>query len=411
MLALFPALIALVSVVGILFSPTQITTALEDIVTQLGPASAVETLKGPIENIAGGGSKTGIMLIVGIVAALWAASGYVGAFMRASNIMYEVDEGRAIWKLRPLQMLVTLVMILLLALAAIAIVVSGPVAEAVGSAIGVGDTAVMIWDIAKWPVLLGVVTLMLAILYYTAPNAKLEGFKFISPGALVAVVVWIVASLAFAFYVANFGSYDKTYGSLAGVVVFLVWLYITNIAILFGAQLNAERERSKQFDRGVRAPSASCASASATCRRTSRRRPTAWRAPRGGPLSPGGVPPGAILRFLSCRSGLLADMRDRRRTTVAALAGGVALASAGFAIGSQIDDGSADAAKGSARTASGQAVHFDGRRGGPPARRADVRRPRRQARRLRGEAARGARRPPPDAATRARSSRRRSRSR
>ena len=250
-LALFPALIALVSVVGILFSPTQITTALEDIVTQLGPASAIETLKGPIENIAGGGSKTGIMLIVGILAALWAASGYVGAFMRASNIMYEVDEGRAIWKLRPLQMLVTLVMILLLALSAVAIVVSGPVAEAVGSAIGVGDTFVTVWDIAKWPVLLGVVTLMLAILYYASPNAKLEGFKFISPGAIVAVVVWILASAAFAFYVANFGSYDKTYGSLAGVVVFLVWLYITNIAVLFGAQLNAERERSKQFDRGV----------------------------------------------------------------------------------------------------------------------------------------------------------------
>jgi membrane protein len=250
-LALFPALIALVSVVGIVFSPTQITTALEDIISQLGPTSAVDTLKGPIEGIAGGGSKTGIMLIVGILAALWAASGYVGAFMRASNIMYEVDEGRAIWKLRPLQMLVTLVMILLLALSAVAIVVSGPVAEAVGSAIGVGDTFVTVWDIAKWPVLLGVVTLMLAILYYASPNAKLEGFKFISPGAVVAVVVWILASLAFAFYVANFGSYDKTYGSLAGVVVFLVWLYITNIAILFGAQLNAERERSKQFDRGV----------------------------------------------------------------------------------------------------------------------------------------------------------------
>jgi membrane protein len=250
-LAMFPALIALVSVVGILFSPTQITTALEDIVTQLGPSSAVDTLKGPIENIAGGGSKTGIMLIVGILAALWAASGYVGAFMRASNIMYEVDEGRAIWKLRPLQMVVTLVMILLLALAAISIVVSGPVAEAVGSAIGVGDTAVTIWDIAKWPVLLGVVALMLAILYYASPNAKLEGFKFISPGAVVAVVIWIIASALFAFYVANFGSYDKTYGSLAGVVVFLVWLYITNIAILFGAQLNAERERSKQFDEGV----------------------------------------------------------------------------------------------------------------------------------------------------------------
>jgi membrane protein len=250
-LALFPALIALVSIVGIVFSPTQITDALNQIAGQLGPASAIETLKGPIEGIASGGSKTGIMLIVGIVAALWSASGYVGAFMRASNIMYEVDEGRPIWKLRPLQMLVTLAMLLLATLAALSVVVSGPVAEAVGGAIGVGDTAVTVWDYAKWPVLVGIVTLMLAILYYASPNAKVGRFKFITLGAVVAVVIWIVASLAFAFYVANFGSYDKTYGTLAGVVVFLVWLWITNVAFLFGAQLNAERERSEQIEKGV----------------------------------------------------------------------------------------------------------------------------------------------------------------
>jgi membrane protein len=250
-LALFPALIALVSIVGLVFSPTQITSALEEIVGQLGPASAVETLRGPIEGIASGGTATGIMLVVGILAALWSASGYVGAFMRASNIMYEVDEGREVWKLRPLQMLVTLTMILLLALAAVAVVVTGPVAEAVGGAIGAGDTAVTVWNFAKWPVLVAVVAFMLAVLYYAAPNAKLGGFKFITPGAAVAVLVWVVASAAFAFYVANFGSYDKTYGSLGGVVVFLVWLWLTNVAILFGAQLNAERERSKQIAAGV----------------------------------------------------------------------------------------------------------------------------------------------------------------
>jgi membrane protein len=250
-LALFPALIALVSIVGLVFSPTRITDALNQVVGQLGPASAVETLKGPIEGIASGGSKTGIMLIAGVLAALWAASGYVGAFMRASNIMYEVDEGRPVWKLRPLQMLVTLAMILLVTLAAVAVVATGPVAEAIGSAVGVSDTFVTVWDYAKWPVLIGIVTLMLAILYYASPNAKVGRFKFITPGALVAVAVWIVASLAFAFYVSNFGSYDKTYGSLAGVVVFLVWLWITNVAILFGAELNAERERSEQIEQGV----------------------------------------------------------------------------------------------------------------------------------------------------------------
>ena len=250
-LALFPALIALVSIVGVVFSPTQITDALNQIVGQLGPSSAMETLRGPIEGIANGGSKTGIMLIVGVVAALWAASGYVGAFMRASNIMYEVDEGREIWKLRPLQMFVTLLMILLIAVAAVAVVVTGPVAEAVGGAIGVGDTAVTVWNIAKWPVLVAIVMVMLAVLYYASPNAKVGKFSFITPGAIVAVVVWIVASVAFGFYVSNFGSYDKTYGSLAGVVVFLVWLYISNVAILFGAQLNAERERTEQIKKGV----------------------------------------------------------------------------------------------------------------------------------------------------------------
>ncbi|HEV2785050.1 MAG TPA: YihY/virulence factor BrkB family protein [Solirubrobacteraceae bacterium] len=250
-LALFPALIALVSIVGIVFSPTQITDALNQIVGQLGPSSAMQTLQGPIEGIASGGSKTGIMLIVGIVAALWAASGYVGAFMRASHVMYEVDEGRPIWKLRPLQMLVTLAMLLLVTLAALSVIVSGPIAEAVGSAVGLSDTFVTVWDYAKWPVLLAIVALMLAILYYASPNAKVGRFKFITPGALVAVVVWVIASVAFAFYVGNFGSYDKTYGTLAGVIVFLVWLWITNVAILFGAQLNAERERSEQIEQGV----------------------------------------------------------------------------------------------------------------------------------------------------------------
>ncbi|HYF27780.1 MAG TPA: YihY/virulence factor BrkB family protein [Baekduia sp.] len=250
-LALFPALIALVSIVGLVFSPQQITSTLTETISQIGPASSVETLQGPIQSVAGDKGRSGVLLVVGIVGALWSASGYVGAFMRASNVMYEVDEGRPIWKLRPLQMLVTLIMVLLLAVAAVAVVITGPLAEAVGGAVGLGDTAVTIWDIAKWPVLLAVVMLMVAVLYYASPNAKLRGFRWITPGSVVAVLVWIVASVAFAFYVANFGSYDKTYGTLGGVISFLVWLWITNVAILFGAQLNAERERSVQFEEGT----------------------------------------------------------------------------------------------------------------------------------------------------------------
>jgi membrane protein len=250
-LSIFPALIALVSIVGLVFDPARITSALTDVVSSVGPTSAVATFEGPIESITSSSGKAGIMLIVGVAAALWTASGYVGAFMRAANVIYEVEEGRSVVKLRPLQMLVTLVLVLLLAMVLVALVLTGPVAEAVGSAVGLGSAAVTAWDIAKWPVLLAVVVVMIALLYYASPNAKLRGVRSILPGAALAVVVWLVASAGFAFYVANFGSYDKTYGALGGVVIFLVWVWLTNVAILLGAELNAERERSRQLEEGT----------------------------------------------------------------------------------------------------------------------------------------------------------------
>jgi len=250
-LSIFPALIALVSIVGLVFDPARITKALTDIVSSIGPASAVETFKGPIETLTQSSGTAGIMLIVGIAAALWTASGYVGAFMRAANVIYEVEEGRGFVKLRPLQMLVTLLLVLLLAAVLVAVVLTGPLADAVGSAIGLGSAAVTAWDIAKWPVLLAVVVVMIALLYFASPNAKLGGVKAILPGAALAVVVWLIASAGFAFYVANFGSYDKTYGALGGVVIFLVWVWLTNVAILLGAELNAERERSRQLRDGT----------------------------------------------------------------------------------------------------------------------------------------------------------------
>jgi membrane protein len=250
-LSIFPALIALVSIVGLVFDPARITKTLTDLVSSIGPASAVETFKGPIQTLTQSSSTAGIMLIVGVASALWTASGYVGAFMRAANVIYEVDEGRSFVKLRPLQMLVTLLLVLLLALVLVAVVVTGPLADAVGSAVGVGSAAVTAWDIAKWPVLLAVVIVMIALLYYASPNAKLGGVKSILPGAALAVVVWLIASAGFAFYVANFGSYDKTYGTLGGVVIFLVWVWLTNVAILLGAELNAERERSRQLAAGT----------------------------------------------------------------------------------------------------------------------------------------------------------------
>ena len=251
-LSIFPALIALVAIVGLVGDPKTVTDALTDVVSSIGPASAVDTFEGPIESVTKDQGAAGILLIVGIASALWTASGYVGAFMRASNVIYEVEEGRSFIKLRPLQLLVTLVLILLLALVLLALVLTGPVAKQVGSSLGVGDTAVTIWNIAKWPVLVVVVLFMFALLYYASPNAKLPGFKWVTPGSLLAIVVWLLASAAFAFYVANFGSYNKTYGALGGVIVFLVWLWLTNVAILLGAELNAEHERSRELKEGAR---------------------------------------------------------------------------------------------------------------------------------------------------------------
>jgi membrane protein len=250
LLALFPALIAMVSLIGIFGDPKTTTGTLTEIIEEIGPASASETFKGPIESIVDNRSAAGFAFVIGLALALWSASGYVGAFTRASNIIYETPEGRPFWKLRPLQIAVTLAMIVMMALLAIGLVLTGPVVSAIAGPVGLGSTAVDIWNVAKWPVMAAIFILMVDVLYYTTPNVKLRGFKWVTPGALVAIVVWAVASAAFAFYVSNFSSYDKTYGTLAGLVVLLLWFWITNLAILFGHQMNAERERSAEIEEG-----------------------------------------------------------------------------------------------------------------------------------------------------------------
>ena len=251
LLSLFPALIAMVSLIGIFGDPKSTTESLTEIIKEIGPASAAETFEGPIKSITENSGTAGIALILGLLASLWSASGYTGAFMRASNIIYETPEGRPFWKLRPLQLLVTLAMIVLVTLLAVSLVLTGPVVEAVAGPLGIGSTAVDVWNIAKWPVMALVFLFMIAVLYYASPNVKLRGFKWVTPGSLVAIVVWIVASALFAFYVSNFGSYNKTYGTLGGLIALLVWFWISNLAILFGHQLNSERERSAEIDEGV----------------------------------------------------------------------------------------------------------------------------------------------------------------
>ena len=251
LLSLFPALIALVSIVGIFGDPQSTTQKITDIVTQVGPQSAAETFSDPIKTITQERGAAGVMLIVGILAALWSASGYTGAYMRASNVIWETPEGRPFWKARPLQMAVTFVLIVLMLVIGLSIALSGPIVEAVADPLGIGDTAVSIWEIAKWPVLIALFALMLSILNYFAPNVKQRSFKLITAGSLFAMVVWIIASVLFAFYVSNFGSYNKTYGTLGGLISLLVWMWITNVAILLGNELNAEIERSKEMEEGV----------------------------------------------------------------------------------------------------------------------------------------------------------------
>ena len=250
LLALFPALIALVSILGLFGDPVTTTKSITDIVTKLGPSSAANTFAGPIKSITSNRSAAGVLFFVGLGGALWSASGYIGAFMRASNVIWETPEGRPFWKLRPLQILVTLAMIVLLALVALALVLTGPIVDAVAKPIGIGSTAVTIWNIAKWPVMVLVFIIMLSLLYYASPNVKLRGFKWITAGSVFAVIVWIVASALFGLYVANFSSYNETYGTLGGLVALMVWIWISNLAILFGHQLNSERERSLEMEEG-----------------------------------------------------------------------------------------------------------------------------------------------------------------
>ena len=247
-LAIFPALLALVSVLGLVGRSA--TQPLVDNLGKVAPGPAKDIFTTAIENLQKSKGSGGILLVIGLAAAFWSASGYVAAFMRASNAIYDVEEGRPIWKKAPVRIGVTLVLVVLLAVSALAVTLTGPLADQVGQVLGIGKSVVTVWDIAKWPVLLLIVSVMFAILYWASPNVKQPGFRWVSPGGIVAVMVWIVASAAFALYVANFGSYNKTYGALGGVIIFLVWLWISNIAVLLGAEFNAELERARMIEGG-----------------------------------------------------------------------------------------------------------------------------------------------------------------
>jgi membrane protein len=249
-MSLFPMLVVLVALLGLVGQQSTITTMIDSL-RSAGLKDVANTVSGPLNEVVRNKGGAGALLGFGLLGSLWSASGYIGAFMRAMNAVYEVKEGRPFWKLRPLQIAITLVGVLLLSLVAVAVVVSGPVAKAVGSAFGLGDTAVTVWGVVKWPVMLVVVMAMIAGLYYLTPNVRQPKLRWVSPGAVVAVVAWVAASAGFGLYVSHFSSYGKTYGALGGVIIFLVWMWISNLALLFGAELDSELERERELKKGL----------------------------------------------------------------------------------------------------------------------------------------------------------------
>jgi membrane protein len=251
-LAIFPAAVALFALLGVVSNPQQAVQTVVDVLGPLVSAQTLGTIQPALEGIASS-QTAGPALVLGVVGALWSASGYVGAFSRALNRIYEIHEGRPFWKLRPLMLVITLVAVLLVGVVLLMLVVSGPLAQSIGDVVGLGGQAVTVWNIAKWPVIVVIVMTIVALLYYATPNVQQPKFRWLSVGAVVAIVIWIVASVGFAFYAANFASYNKTYGSLAGVIVGLVFLWLTNVALLLGAEIDSELERGRQLQAGIAA--------------------------------------------------------------------------------------------------------------------------------------------------------------
>ncbi len=242
-LALFPALLALISLLGVVGRSA--AQEVLDNIQNLAPGAARDVLSNAVQQMQGNAGLGSVMAIVGLLLAVWSASGYVAAFIRSANVVYDVPEGRPVWKVLPVRVGVTVVLMILAVVSAVIVVFTGGLAREVGAALGVGDTALTVWSIVKWPVLVVLVTIMIAILYWAAPNARVRGFRWITPGSFLALVIWLIASAGFALYVANFASYNKTYGTFAGVIIFLVWLWITNLAILLGLECDAELARQR----------------------------------------------------------------------------------------------------------------------------------------------------------------------
>ena len=251
-LALFPSTIVVVALVGLVSSGEQTVDTVVDLARQVGAGSVVadDGVVGVIRAVVVEQSNAKVLLSFGLLGALWSASGFIGAFTRASNAIYGVTEGRPVWKLRPLQIGLAAITLVLLAVVALGLIVSGPVTDAVGELVNAGGLARTVWSVAKWPVLAMIMMALLSLLFWIAPNVRQPRFRWLTPGGAVALVSWVAVSFGFGLYVANFGSYDTTYGSLGAAIAFLVWLYLSNSALMLGVQINAEVQRGRQLQAG-----------------------------------------------------------------------------------------------------------------------------------------------------------------
>ena len=248
--AVFPAFIVLAALVGLIGESERTANALLGLIEDLGQQDAADQLRGPITELAQS-HGAGLALVIGTLLALWSASAYVGAFGRAMNRIYEIDEGRPVWKLRPLNILVSLIVIVGAAMLLLSATLTGGLADQIHRRLGLADWTLSVWSYAKWPLMLAIVAMIVAVLYYATPNVQQPRFRWMSVGALLAIVLWVVGSIGFGFYVGTFGNYDRTYGSLAGTIILLLWLWLTNSALLFGAEFDAELERARELEAGI----------------------------------------------------------------------------------------------------------------------------------------------------------------
>lgn len=249
-LSVFPAALAIVSLIGIVGNGRATVDRLLALLSQVVPSAVTETLRQPLEGIATT-STANITFVIGVLAALWSSSTFVSAFSRAMNRIYEIDEGRPYWKRKPAQLAVTILLLILILISAVIVVVSGPIFRTLGETIGIGTTAVAVWNVAKWPILTAIVVMLVAVLYATTPNIQQPRFRWLSLGAILAIVLLAAASTGFGFYVSNFATYSHTFGALAGVIIFLVWVFLVNISLLLGAELNTEIERGRELQAGM----------------------------------------------------------------------------------------------------------------------------------------------------------------